>query len=507
MSEELQIIIKAVTDNARKNIDGVKKQLGDMGKEGGKSSAKLGAAFKAVGVAAVAVVGSIIAITTALVSLANNTKQFRQEQAKLTTAFVAAGSTTEQAAKSYQNLYRFLGDSGKATEAGAHLAKLTTNEQHLAEWTTALQGVYATFGDSLPIEGLTEAANETAKVSKVTGTMADALNWAGVSEDAFNAQLAKTNSEAEREALIRNTLNSLYSDAARIYEQNNAELIAANEAQARLDMTTANLGKTTQPLQTALTNLSNTLLVALTPAITAVTKALTWLINAVSTAVQWIANFFGIVSGGSSGAMASVATGINSAASGASAMGSNLDGAAKSAEKLKRVTAGFDELNVVSSGGSSGGGAGAGAAGGGVGLGAGGFALDTGALDTTIGTTGKKFSDFVELLKRKVKELKVVFEPTIKAIGGVFDKLEKAWETAKPNFSAGLESFVQGFKDVDTYLLNTFIPDIVNSFSTNILPIFGDLTALSITELGATFEWLGGLFQRVANEVINPALE
>jgi len=56
-----------------------------------------------------------------------------------------------------------LGDSGQATEAAGHLAKLTTEEQALAEWTTICEGVYATFGDSLPIESLTEAANETAK--------------------------------------------------------------------------------------------------------------------------------------------------------------------------------------------------------------------------------------------------------------------------------------------------------------------------------------------------------
>lgn len=34
-----------------------------------------------------------------------------------------------------------------------------------------------------PIEGLTEATNETAKTGQITGSLADALNWAGVSED------------------------------------------------------------------------------------------------------------------------------------------------------------------------------------------------------------------------------------------------------------------------------------------------------------------------------------
>lgn len=42
-------------------------------------------------------------------------------------------------------------------------------------------------GDALPIESLAEAVNETAQVAKVTGTLADALNWMGVSEDAVNS--------------------------------------------------------------------------------------------------------------------------------------------------------------------------------------------------------------------------------------------------------------------------------------------------------------------------------
>ncbi len=88
----------------------------------------------------------------------------------------------------------------------------------MSEWTTICEGVYATFGASLPIEGLTEAANETAKVGTVTGTLADALNWAGISEDAFNEKLAACNTEAEREALIRQTLNGAYAEAAAGYE-------------------------------------------------------------------------------------------------------------------------------------------------------------------------------------------------------------------------------------------------------------------------------------------------
>ena len=169
--------------------------------------------------------GAIAAAGAALLSLSSSTEEYRNNQAKLTTAFEAAGSTAETAKETYNDLYRVLGDGGQATEAANHLAKLTTNEKELEQWTTICQGVYATFGDSLPIEGLTEASNETAKVGQITGSLADALNWAGISEDDFNKKLEKTNTEAEREKLIREALNGIYEDAANKYERNNAAVL------------------------------------------------------------------------------------------------------------------------------------------------------------------------------------------------------------------------------------------------------------------------------------------
>lgn len=523
MNEELKIIISAVTDGAKKNIQGVKKELQGMEKTGSKSGSGLGKAFKVVGIAAGAAVAAIGAVTTALVALGNSSKQLQQEQAKLNTAFLSVGSTVEQAAKSYSDLYRFLGDSSKATEAAGHLAKLTTNEQSLAEWTTALQGVYATFGDSLPIEGLTEAANETAKVGTVTGTLADALNWAGVNEDAFNAQLATTNSEAEREALIRGTLNSLYSDAAAIYEKNNAELIAANEAQARLDATSASVGKTIQPLLTAFTNLSNTLLSALAPAIQVVSNAMAWLINALNKGIQYITAFFGILGGKSksaeafSGTAASISdatAGIGKATTGAGALSGGLGDAAKQAEKLKKATAGFDELNVMSSNSSSTGASGSGASGGiGSGLGGGiggdlgGFALDTSGVTDALDNTSVKVDAFVEKIKSALEKLKVVFAPTIEGFKNVGIQIGNAITESLPNFQAGLDGFKMGFGNILNYLGAEFIPNFVNSWSTNILPILGDVTAFGISELGKHFEWLGGLFNSIVNDVILPVLQ
>lgn len=276
MNEELKVIISAeISDlkkgcqDAKKSVEGVAEETKSMKqkikqhlKEASDGYKKLGdvtkTALKTVGKA-------VIGATATLVGLSAVTAEYRENQAKLTTAFESAGASAETASQTYNDLYRVLGDDGQAVEAANHLAKLTTNQQELSEWTTICEGVYATFGDSLPIEGLTEAANETAKVGQVTGTLADALNWAGISEDAFNEKLAACNTEAEREKLIRETLNGVYSGAASNYEKNAAAILAQNEAQAKMNASMAALGEAMVPINTALMNFAGQVLAAITP--------------------------------------------------------------------------------------------------------------------------------------------------------------------------------------------------------------------------------------------------
>ena len=269
MNEQLKIIISAEIDKLKQNVDTAKKQVKSFKDQVADAKKNVDADFKAAGqsikTGLTIGAGAIAAAGAALLSLSSSTEEYRNNQAKLTTAFEAAGSSAETAKETYNDLYRVLGDGGQATEAANHLAKLTTNEKELEQWTTICQGVYATFGDSLPIEGLTEASNETAKVGQVTGSLADALNWAGISEDDFNKKLEKTRTESEREKLIRETLNGIYEDAANKYEKNNAAVLEHNEAQAQLDSTMATLGETMAPINTALTNLANDVLTILTP--------------------------------------------------------------------------------------------------------------------------------------------------------------------------------------------------------------------------------------------------
>lgn len=269
MNEELKVIISAEISNLKKNISEAKKEISGFKDQVAKASQNVDADFKklseGIKKGGKVMVSSLAAVGAAFLSLGPATEKYRQSQAQLASAFEASGGTVSQAKEVYKDLYRVLGDNDNATEAATHIAKLTTNQKEQAQWTTICKGVWATYGNSLPIESLTEAANETAKTGKVTGVFADALNWAGVSEDEFNKKLAACNTEAEREKLIRETLSGLYDDAAAKYEKNNAAILAQNEAQAKLNEAMAKLGEVAAPIITMLTTLGADVLTAITP--------------------------------------------------------------------------------------------------------------------------------------------------------------------------------------------------------------------------------------------------
>ena len=250
----IQVHIKPVGDEeTKKKIEDVKKSAEDMKNQMDKvkttSKEFSGAVTKAY-----------TAISAAAVAACKATERYREDMSKLQTAFSDTGKDTESAKKAYKDFYSILGESDRSVEAVNHLAELCKTEQELADWSTICAGVTAKFGDSLPIEGLTEAANETAKVAKVTGPLADALNWANISEDGFNEALEKCNNEQERAALITNTLMQTYQSAGNQYKEMNADVIKQREAQAELNEVMADIGATVQPILTKLTETTATFL-------------------------------------------------------------------------------------------------------------------------------------------------------------------------------------------------------------------------------------------------------
>jgi hypothetical protein len=198
-----------------------------------------------------AIAGAGVALGGAWLAAIEGSREYRTEMGKLESAFQTAGHSSEVAKQTYSDLNAVLGDTGQAVEASQHLAVLAKNEKELSTWTDICTGIYATFGESLPIEGLTEAANETAKTGILTGGLTDALNWAGISEEKFQEKLDKCSNEQERQKLIMDTLNNTYKDASDQYQETNKDVIEAQKAQERLTDAFAEVGRVGEPILTA----------------------------------------------------------------------------------------------------------------------------------------------------------------------------------------------------------------------------------------------------------------
>ena len=271
-------------EDAADSLDEMADSADKAEKESGEMGSKLAEVAKG-GLAAIAAMAT--AAVAGLTAAAESSREYRTAMGKLDTAFTQAGFSSKAATGAYKELQGVLGETDQSVEAANHLAQLTENEKDLATWTgDILPGVFATFGDSLPIEGLTEAANETAKVGAVTGPLADALNWAGVSEDEFNKSLEKCNSEQERQTLIMETLSGLYGEASEAYKETNAEVIRANQANEEWNAQMAAVGGTVEPLITDVKMLGASLLSDAVPGVEALTAALRGVLSGDSAAAS-----------------------------------------------------------------------------------------------------------------------------------------------------------------------------------------------------------------------------
>ena len=158
--------------------------------------------FLSANLAASAITGAISGIANGLKEITTESREFRKIMGSLEVSSENAGYSAEQTTAAYNQLYGVLADNQTAATTTANLQALGLEQEQLNQLINGTIGAWATYGDSIPIDGLAEAINETAKVGTVTGTFADVLNWAGTSEDEFNERLAECSSQSERANLI-----------------------------------------------------------------------------------------------------------------------------------------------------------------------------------------------------------------------------------------------------------------------------------------------------------------
>lgn len=320
-SEEIGELSNAADDleDAAKDAGDGTKDLGESAKDSGDGFSVLdGAVATFIGNGLTALVSAIGDAISTFAELSESTQEYRENMSKLYTATSAAGMDADYITQAYSQLYGVLGDETATTTTISNFEKLGVSMQDMDSLLDSATGIWAVYGDSIPLDGLAESVNETAKVGQITGTMADAINWASASndtwtnalsgnasalsafqsgvsqgmsaEDAFNEALAACGDEQERQQLIISTLNGLYADSAETYRENNASIIDARKATVNYQDAVAGVGAAMEPLQTTMTNFKANLISGVSPALQELSDAFMDVITGADGAEEGIAS-------------------------------------------------------------------------------------------------------------------------------------------------------------------------------------------------------------------------
>lgn len=218
-----------------------------------------------------AIVTSAKAVKDAIFEIVESTAEYRKIMGTLEVSSAAAGYTAEETAQVYQELQAVLGDTQTAATATANLQALGLAQEDLKVLIDEVIGAWATYGDSIPIDSLSEAINETVQAGKVTGVFADVLNWAGVNEDEFNEKLAACADQSERAQLVLVQLaNQGLRETGQAWKDANQDIMEMNRSQEALNAAMARLGELLTPIAAGIIGFTADIVEGVTAAITAI---------------------------------------------------------------------------------------------------------------------------------------------------------------------------------------------------------------------------------------------
>ena len=220
-----------------------------------------------------AIVTGAKAVKDAIFEIVESTEEYRKIMGTLEVSSAAAGYTAEETAQVYQELQAVLGDTQTAATATANLQALGLAQEDLKVLIDEVIGAWATYGDSIPIDSLSEAINETVQAGKVTGVFADVLNWAGVNEDEFNRQLEACADTSERAQLVLVQLaNQGLRETGQAWKDANQDIMEMNRSQEELNAAMARLGELLTPIAAGIIGFTADIVAGVADAINAISN-------------------------------------------------------------------------------------------------------------------------------------------------------------------------------------------------------------------------------------------
>ena len=189
-----------------------------------------------------------------LMSLSDETREYRTELAKIETAAQEAGASTDYIKDKWHDMGAVLGDEGAVAEGLNNLlAAGFTTQKEMDAITSHLEGAAIKWKDTLKFEGLSDGLQETLATSSAVGSFGEMLERSGVNLDTFNAGLAECVTEADKQNYVLQELSKLgLNELSSAYRSQNKDLIAANRANSDYTDTLAEMGAKIEPVTTTL---------------------------------------------------------------------------------------------------------------------------------------------------------------------------------------------------------------------------------------------------------------
>lgn len=248
--------INGIDEKPIEQVEDAAEDAGDALRDAGDDASHFGDMLKAG-----AIVEGVSGLVDSMSQLADETREYQRIMGSLEVSSERAGYSAEETADTYRQLYGVLGDDQTAATTTANLQALGFAQEDLKDLTNAAIGAWATYGDSIPIDGLAESINETIQSGQVTGNFADVLNWAGTSEDDFNSKLENAADSTERANIVMEELaRQGLVEAGEAWQKNNESLVESNQAAADFQDTMAEMSERISPVLTAVQNGINQLL-------------------------------------------------------------------------------------------------------------------------------------------------------------------------------------------------------------------------------------------------------
>ena len=356
--EELKVVINAETSGLQKELKSLQSQLDKTDKSVSKSTGSIKKAFSNLtkGIAFTAIIYGLAKLGKQAIQTASDLQEVQNvvevsfgsmtaEVDKFAESAITKFGLSKLSAKQFASTFMAMSNGmGVAAEAGKNMSLNLT----------ALSADMASFYNVQQDEAF------TALKSVFTGETESLKR--------FGIVMTETNLEAYAMSQGISKSYSEMSQAERVALRYSFVLNATKNAQGDFARTSGSWANQVRILKEQFSELAGIigtgLISVLTPVITLFNKLLSLAIsvaNAIATA------FGGKKIKDSSASVSNMAGGMNNVASGAKDTSTGLDNANKSASKLKRTLAGFDQLNVLSDTSSDSGSGGSGASGGGSG--------------------------------------------------------------------------------------------------------------------------------------------